>query len=74
MDEPVTPELLARLILAGYGGFCPDVLLNQADTPALQAQGETVGRLLYDGGIGKVTVLSLNQGGFGDAGIYERRR
>ncbi|WP_276874600.1 selenium cofactor biosynthesis protein YqeC, partial [Anaerotruncus massiliensis (ex Togo et al. 2019)] len=57
----VTPGIIARLLLAGYGRFSPTVLLNQADTPALREQGEQAAALLRAGGIEKVLILSLRQ-------------
>ena len=57
----VTPGIIARLLLAGYGRFSPTVLLNQADTPALREQGEQAAALLRAGGVEKVLILSLRQ-------------
>lgn len=57
----MTPGIIARLLLAGYGRFSPTVLLNQADTPALREQGEQAAALLRAGGIEKVLILSLRQ-------------
>lgn len=57
----VTPETIARLLLVGYGRYSPAVLLNQADTPALRAQGEEIAALLHAGGVSSVAILSLRQ-------------
>lgn len=63
-EEKVTPELLARLLILGYGNLTPKpwVLLNQADTPALIVQGEAVKRELL-AVFPNVVILSLCQEG-----------
>lgn len=60
-DEPVTPEILAKLLLAGYRRWNPVVLLNQADHESERALAEQAAESLRSGGIKQVSILSLMQ-------------
>ncbi len=62
-DEQVTPELIAKLLLAGYRRWNPIVLLNQADHEFERSQAEQAAELLRAGGIKQVFILSLRQEG-----------
>lgn len=60
-DEPVTPEIIAKLLLAGYRRWNPVVLLNQADHEFEQSQAEQAAKRLRAGGIERILILSLRQ-------------
>ena len=60
-DRPVTPEVIAKLLLAGYRRWNPVVLLNQADHAFERSQAKQAAKLLRAGGIGRVLILSLRQ-------------
>lgn len=66
MGETITPEALARVLLHPSGGLKnippsarPIVLLNQADTPQLQAQGQVLAHELLSG-YRAVVIAALN--------------
>ena len=56
VDETLCASLLARGLSAARSDAPKLVLLNQADTPALQAQGEKIVRLLEERGVEAYTV------------------
>jgi len=60
-ENVVTPEGMAQLMWAGYGRFDPVFLLNQADTPALETQGQLVAERLISFGARRVVILSLKK-------------
>ena len=58
-EDVVDEKMFARILHAGYGKYNPIVVLNQADTPALAAKGETVAGYLKAFAMGPVHILSL---------------
>lgn len=58
--QPVTPQVMAALLLAGYGRYRPTILLNQTDT-AQPEDWETLMGRLHQGGIRTVAAASLRQ-------------
>ena len=58
--QKVSPQLLAALLVRGYGKYHPTVLLNQIDTVQPE-DWQLVAALLCQGGIGTVAAASLRQ-------------
>lgn len=61
-EQIVTPEVMAKVLLCGYGDIAgASILLNQADTPELVAQGEETARLLSQRGVENIWITALNK-------------
>lgn len=63
ISHTLTPETAALLLWEGYGAYAPTFILNQADTPALVKEGESIARMLYAKGAKRVILLSLKNRG-----------
>lgn len=60
-DEPVTPNIIAALLIKGYSRWNPVIVLNQADDDRVRVQAEQAAALLRSGGFQKIVITSLKQ-------------
>ena len=62
LKDRVDEDTVLTLLIQGYGKYRPLFLLNQADTPALLARGESIAKALHKQGF-EAIVLSLKNRG-----------
>ncbi len=70
-DFPLTEQSLVKMLLHGYGG-CDIMVLNQADTAALQEQGARIAAPLLKAGIPCAVVTSFSGGEFHWYSVHKR--
>ncbi len=60
-EKIINEEIMARVLLEGYGKYHPTYILNHADTSELILRGKNVADFLYQGGAFAVSVVSLHK-------------